>query len=295
MFDGAFTALVTPFKNRNVDFNTLGKLIDAQIKAGISGLVPCGTTGESATLTEEERKDIIRATVETAGRRVPVIAGTGSNDTRETIERTAFAKEVGAYAALLVTPYYNKPTPQGLFEHYRTVASEVDIPIILYNVPGRTGVSLPVETVSALSEIPNIVAIKEASGNLAYVSEIIESCKITVLSGEDSLTLPILALGGRGVISVVSNILPRQTEELVRSYLGGKIERAREIHFQMLPLMRALFVETNPAPVKEAMAHLGLISPELRLPLVRVSEKSRRVIIAALEKCTLCDKERQLG
>jgi 4-hydroxy-tetrahydrodipicolinate synthase len=292
MFDGAFTALVTPFANGKVDFRTLGKLIESQIDAGISGLVPCGTTGESATLTEQECKDVIRATVESAGKRVPVIAGTGSNNTRETVERTAFAKEFGADAALLVTPYYNKPTPQGLFEHYRTVASEVDIPIILYNVPARTGISLPVETVAALSEIPNIVAIKEASGNLAYVSEIIEACRITVLSGEDSLTLPILALGARGVISVVSNVLPRQTEELVRSYLNGKTEEAREIHFQMLPLMRALFVETNPAPVKEAMAYLGLIEPEIRLPLVRVSEKSRRVIIDALKKCNLCDKER---
>jgi 4-hydroxy-tetrahydrodipicolinate synthase len=291
MFDGAFTALVTPFANGKVDFKTLGKLIESQIGAGISGLVPCGTTGESATLTEQERKDIIKATVETAGRRVPVIVGTGSNDTRETTERTAFAKEVGADAALLVTPYYNKPTPQGLFQHYKTVAEQVDIPIILYNVPSRTGVSLPVETVAALSQIPNIVAIKEASGNLAYASEIMESCKITVLSGEDSLTLPILALGARGVISVVSNILPHQTEELVRAYLNGKTERAREIHFQMLPLMRALFVETNPAPVKEAMAYLGLIEPEIRLPLVRVTEKSRRVIIDALKKCGLGNKE----
>jgi 4-hydroxy-tetrahydrodipicolinate synthase len=192
MFEGAFTALVTPFANGKVDFKTFGKLIETQIDAGISGLVPCGTTGESATLTEQEQKDIIKATVDTARKRVRVIAGTGSNDTRKTIERTAVAKELGADAALVVTPYYNKPTPSGLFEHYKTVASEVDIPIILYNVPGRTGVSIPVETVVAFSEIPNIVAIKEASGNLSYVSEIIGACKIAVLSGEDSLTLPIL-------------------------------------------------------------------------------------------------------
>ena len=292
MFEGAFTALVTPFANGKVDFKTLDRLIESQIDAGISGLVPCGTTGESATLTEQEQKDIIKATVDAAHKRVPVIAGTGSNDTQKTVERTAVAKEFGADAALVITPYYNKPTPSGLLEHYKTVASEVDIPIILYNVPGRTGVSIPVETVAALSQIPNIVAIKEASGNLTYVSEIIGACKITVLSGEDSLTLPILALGGKGTISVVSNILPRQTEELIRAYLNGKIEKAREIHFQMLPLMRALFVETNPAPVKEAMAYLGLIEPEIRLPLVRVGERSRRVIIDALKKCGLHGKER---
>ncbi|MFH1423235.1 MAG: 4-hydroxy-tetrahydrodipicolinate synthase [Planctomycetota bacterium] len=285
-FQGAFTALVTPFKNGKVDFSSLEKLIESQIQGGISGLVPCGTTGESPTLSDMEKKEIIKFTAEKSNKRITVIAGTGSNDTQHTIELTAFAKEIGADAALIVVPYYNKPTPEGLFKHFSKIAEEIDIPIVIYNIPGRSVVSLTIDTIIALSKLSDFVAIKEASGNLNFVSEIIQNTSISVLSGDDSLTLPILSLGGKGVISVVSNIFPRQMEELVTSYLSGDTEKSRTIHFQLFPLMKALFVETNPAPVKEAMKHLGIIETELRLPLVPVLDKNKKIIVDALTNCS---------
>lgn len=274
MFGGSIVALVTPFANGKVAFDALRELVEFHIENGTNGIVPCGTTGESATLSYEEHMQVVEATVEAVGGRVPVIAGTGSNSTAEAIMLTQHAQKAGADAALLITPYYNKPTQRGLVEHYRTVAAETDIPLILYNVPSRTAVNLLPETVAELAQVDNIVGIKEASGDLRQVSKIVELCgeDFLVLSGDDFTTLPLLAVGGKGVISVVSNILPRETALMVQEFLNGNVEKARQIHYRLQPLCEALFLETNPIPVKTALALMGKISDELRLPLSRMSE-----------------------
>ncbi len=277
MFTGSYVAIVTPFKDGKVDERALGDLIEWQIERGTNGVVPCGSTGESATLTHEEHDRVIALTVEVARRRVPVIAGTGSNATHEAIRLTKHAKSVGADAALLVTPYYNKPTQEGLFQHYEAIARAVDLPLVLYNIPGRSVVNMTPQTVGRLSQITNIVGIKEASGNLSQMSDVIAACgdRFVVLSGDDALTLPLMAIGGKGVISVTANVAPAETAEMVSAALKGDWDRARRAHYRLLPLSNAMFLETNPIPVKAALAMMGRCADELRLPLVPMSEGPR--------------------
>ncbi|MHB8764179.1 MAG: 4-hydroxy-tetrahydrodipicolinate synthase [Deferrisomatales bacterium] len=284
MFRGAITALVTPFRGGRVDEEAFRRLIDWQIRQGVNGLVPCGTTGESATLSHEEHNRVIDIAVDEARGRVPVIAGTGSNSTAEAIRLTRHAKEAGADGALLITPYYNKPTQEGLYQHYRRVAEEARFPLVLYNVPGRTGVNLLPETVARLAELPEVVGLKEATGDLKQVSDVLELCgdRLTLLSGDDFTILPLLALGGRGVISVVSNPAPADTAGLVDAFDQGDLARARELHFRLMPLTRALFLETSPIPVKTALGLMGLIDPEVRLPLCPLGAASRAKLEAAV-------------
>lgn len=285
MFTGSITALVTPFKDGKIDEAGLKRLIEFQIENGTNGIVPCGTTGESATLTHEEHRRVIELAIEIAGKRIPVIAGTGSNSTDETIALTKHAKKAGADAALLITPYYNKPTQLGLYEHYKKVAESVDIPIILYNVPGRTSVNMLPETVARLSEIKNIAGIKEATGDLKQVSDVIEFSKegFIVLSGDDFTTLPLLAIGGHGVISVTSNVLPRELSDMVRLYFAGDYKGARSLHYKLQGMHRAMFIETNPIPVKTALALVGIIGEEFRLPLTRMAEANRTKLLNTLK------------
>ncbi len=285
MFKGSMTALVTPFRDGRVDEQALRGLIEFQIDNGTDGLVPCGTTGESATLSYEEHDRVIELTIEAAAGRVPVIAGTGSNSTAETIQLTKHAERAGAEAALLITPYYNKPTQQGLYEHYKRVSEEVSIPLVLYNVPGRTSVNMAPETVARLSELKNIAGIKEAAGDLKQVSDIIEFSRkgFAVISGDDFVTLPMLAIGGSGVISVTSNIVPGDMSRMVNGYIEGGTEEALRLHFKLQPLHRAMFIETNPIPVKTALAVMGRIEEEFRLPLVRISDANRSRLVDALK------------
>jgi len=269
MFKGSIVAIVTPFKNGEVDEDAFRSLIEFHIENGTDGIVPCGTTGESATLNHTEHARVIDIAVEAVNKRVPVIAGTGGNSTQEAIELSAHAKEVGADATLQVTPYYNKPTQEGLYQHFSAIAKAVPLPQILYNVPGRTSVNMLPETVARLAELPEIVAIKEASGDLQQMAEIVNLAgdKITLLSGDDNITLPALAIGGKGVISVVANIVPKDTSDLVRLWEEGKIEEAREMFYKLFPLCQAMFYETNPIPVKTSVALMGMIEDEMRLPL----------------------------
>ncbi|MBI5234948.1 MAG: 4-hydroxy-tetrahydrodipicolinate synthase [Deltaproteobacteria bacterium] len=281
---GTYTALVTPFRDGAIDEAALRQHVDHQIQNGINGLVPCGTTGESATLNYDEHIRVIELTVEAAAGRVPVMAGTGSNSTAETIMLTRQAEKLGASAALLITPYYNKPTQQGLYEHYKKVSEEVSIPLVLYNVPGRTGVNMLPETVARLSALKNIVGVKEATGDLKQVSEVMEFSKkgFIVLSGDDFTTLPMLAVGGHGVISVTSNVAPKDVSAMVRAYLSGSYEEAMKLHYSLQPLHRAMFLETNPSPVKTALAMMGRMKEEFRLPLVRMSEANREKLSGVL-------------
>ena len=276
MFGGAIVAIVTPFRNGKVDEQALRKLIEEQIAAGTDGIVPCGTTGESTTLSHEEHDRVIEITIDAVRKRVPVIAGTGSNSTAEALRLTRHAWEAGADSALLVCPYYNRPTQEGLYQHYRTIAEEVPIPIIIYNIPGRTGTNLLPETLAKLAKIKNIVGVKEASGSLKQMSDVIQLCgsDFDVLSGDDIFTLPLLAIGGKGVISVISNIVPADMAEMVDVFAAGDLEQARALHYRMAPLIDVLFIETNPIPVKAALAMMGKIEYELRLPLCRMSEKN---------------------
>jgi 4-hydroxy-tetrahydrodipicolinate synthase len=289
MFKGAITALVTPFRGGEIDEKALEKLIEFQIEQGINGIVPCGTTGEAPTLSYDEHKKVIELTVKFVKKRVPVIAGTGANSTEEAIELTEFAKKVGADGALLVCPYYNKPSQEGLYRHFKTIAEKIDIPIILYNIPGRTGVNMLPETVIKLAQIPNIVGIKEASGSLEQVSEIVRGApeNFVVLSGDDSLTLPMLAIGGKGVISVASNIIPKVIVLLVDFYLQGKVEDSRRLHLEYFEFMKAMFIETNPVPVKKAMSLLGMIEADVRLPLCEMAEANVLKLKKVLEKYNL--------
>ncbi|WP_456325390.1 4-hydroxy-tetrahydrodipicolinate synthase [Desulfonauticus submarinus] len=287
---GAITALITPFKAGKIDEDSYRKHIEWQIEQGIDGLVPCGTTGESATLSHEEHKRVIKICVEQVKGRVPVIAGAGSNSTREAIELTKFAKDAGADAALLITPYYNKPTPDGLIAHYKEIAKEVSIPMVVYNVPSRTGLNItPAVAKRLFTEVKEIIGIKEASGNLRQVAEIIESCgkNFTVLSGDDFTVLPLLSLGGKGVISVVSNIVPKLTHQLCEEFFKGNLEKASDIQIELLTLCRAMFIETNPIPVKTALALMGRIEMEVRLPLVEMQPQNKEKLIAVLKEKSL--------
>jgi 4-hydroxy-tetrahydrodipicolinate synthase len=284
MFSGTFTALITPFMNDRVDEAAFGRQIKAQVDAGVTGIVPVGTTGESPTLSHEEHRRVIEVAVALArGTGVKVIAGTGSNSTAEAIELTAHAKASGADAALLVNPYYNKPTQEGLIRHFTAIARQVDIPIVLYNIPGRTNVTMTVSTMKRLtSECKNIVAVKDAAGNLDMTSEAV-GAGLTVLSGDDSLTLPMMAVGAKGVVSVASNIVPEMVVSLVKLAAAGDFSGARTIHQKLFALCRALFIETNPIPIKAAMQMVGRDSGELRLPLCEIAESNRAVVRAALQ------------
>jgi len=270
MFHGAFSALITPFRDGAVDERALRDLVEWQIQSGIDGLVPCGSTGESATLTHAEHDQVIKLVIEQARRRVPVIAGTGSNSTAETIRLTTFARECGADGALLISPYYNKPTQDGIYRHYKMIGASVDLPLIVYNIPGRTGSNILPETFARMCDIRQVVAVKEASGSMDQCSDILKLCgsRLTMLSGDDSLTLPLMALGASGVISVVTNVMPREMHDLAAAALAGDFVRARQVHFKMLPLLRALFVETNPIPIKQACAFMDKCSNEMRMPLL---------------------------
>jgi 4-hydroxy-tetrahydrodipicolinate synthase len=274
MFKGSMVAIVTPFKNNKVDEKTLRDLVEYQIKNGSSGIVPCGTTGESATLSFEEHDHVIAVVIDQVKRRVPVIAGTGSNSTEEAIMLTQHAAKAGADASLQVSPYYNRPTQNGLYAHFKAVADAVKIPIILYNIAGRTGVNIEPETIARLAQdCKNIVGVKEASGNLDQMSRIKALCpnQFDLISGDDSLILPVLSIGGTGIISVVANIAPKDTADMVAEFEKGNIQKARELHFKLLPLIKAVFIETNPIPVKTAMGLMGLCAPDLRLPMCAMS------------------------
>jgi len=287
MFEGCSVAIVTPIRNGSIDMDAYRKLVEFQIAGGTDAIVTCGCTGEPATMTMEEHKALISETVQIVSGRVPVIAGTGSNNTREALDLTRYAQKAGADGALLITPYYNKPTPAGLLQHYRAVAREVDLPLMIYNVPSRTGISILPETVAQLaSEEKNIVAIKEASGSMDQVSQILCLCPkgFTVLSGDDSMTLPIIAVGGRGVVSVAANIVPARMKQLVSFALSGAWEKARQAHLELFDLFKALFLETNPIPVKEALGLMGMLSPEWRLPLTPARTETRQRIAVVLRK-----------
>lgn len=286
MFQGAMVAIVTPFKDGEVDEASLRQLIEFQIANGTDGIVPCGTTGESATLTFKEHERVIEITVEQVNKRVPVIAGTGSNNTEEAISLTRHARKAGADGALMIAPYYNKPTQEGLFRHFETVAQKVDIPIILYNIPGRTAVNMEPATIARLARVDNIVGVKEASGSMKQITDIVALCdeRFVMLSGEDYLTYPLICVGGKGVISVVSNVAPRDMADLCRLTLEGSLTKARNLYYRLLPICHALFYETNPAPVKAALAMMKKIaSDEVRLPLVPLAEINRERLRADLQ------------
>jgi len=288
--EGLFTAIITPFDEKGrVDEEGLRRNIEFQLENGVDGVVPVGTTGESATLSEEEHKRVVEITIDQVNGRALVLAGTGSNSTAEAIDYTKHAKDAGADAALMISPYYNKPTQEGIYQHYKKVAETVDIPIILYTVPGRTMVNIEPETTKRLSEIPNIVGIKDASGNLNQISKEILLCgeDFVVLSGDDSLNLPIISLGGKGAISVVSNITPKEMGDLVREALNGNFTEAMKLHYRLYPLSKVLFIETSPAPVKAAMNMMGLAAGNPRLPLVPVRKDSEEKIKRVLEELKL--------
>jgi 4-hydroxy-tetrahydrodipicolinate synthase len=285
MFKGAIVAIVTPFKKGKVDEASLRKLIEFQIKNGTDGIVPCGTTGESSTLSHEEHDRVIEIVIDAVKKRVPVIAGTGSNSTAEAIQLTRHAYKAGADGALMVAPYYNRPTQEGLYQHYKAVAEAVPIPIIIYNIPGRTGVNINPDTLARLARIKNIVGVKEASGSIKQMSDVISLCgpNFDVLSGDDLFTLPLMAMGGRGVISVISNVAPADMAGLVDAFAAGDMKKAQALHFKMSGLIDALFIETNPTPVKAALSLMKKISYEVRLPLYKLSdanyEKLKKVMI----------------
>jgi 4-hydroxy-tetrahydrodipicolinate synthase len=285
MFTGAMVALITPFQNGEVDFQTLDELIDFQLENGIDAISPCGTTGESPTLSHAEHKEVIERVVKAVGGNVPVIAGAGSNSTAEAIELTAFAKKVGADATLQVCPYYNKPTQEGFYQHFKMIAEEVDLPIVLYNIPGRCGGNgLTVDTVVRLAEIENIVAIKEATGKLDMSSEIAARCDMTIISGDDSLTLPICSVGGKGVISVVANIVPADVKAMTDLILEGDFTSALKWHKKLFSLCRDMLgLASNPIPVKAAMAMMDIAPEELRLPLTPLDEKTKVVLRQTLK------------
>lgn len=291
MFKGSYVALATPFRKGRVDESRLKALVEYHVKSRTDGLVPCGSTGESATLTHEEHRKVIEIVVKASAGRLPVIAGAGSNATAESLELVTHAYKVKAQGALLIVPYYNKPTPRGMYEHFRAIAEETPLPLVLYNIPGRTGVNMPPETVIKLAkDCPTIVGIKEASGSMDYTSHLISALgrdRLVVFSGDDSLTLPLMAIGAQGVISVIGNIYPEAMAELCRSMSHGHGDRAMEIHAQLYPVMRALFTETNPIPVKAAMAHFGLCEADVRLPLVKISPLPKRQLIDAIKACPL--------
>ena len=288
MYSGSFVALVTPFKSSfDIDYEAYGRLIDRQIDAGTHGLVPAGCTGEAATMTIDEQKELIKFAMERVAGRVPVVAGTGSNNTKESLEITKFAKDVGVQGALMITPYYNKPTVEGLIAHYTSVANEVEIPVMLYNVPGRTSVKMEPETIAELNENPFIVSVKEACGSVNQVSEIRSLCDINIMSGDDPLTLPMMSVGGSGVVSVAANVVPDKVAGLCNAYMDGDLKKAQDIHYDLMPLNKALFVETNPLPVKRVLAEMGLIENVLRLPLTPMLEAKYQSIVPVLKSSGL--------
>ncbi len=280
MFSGCMVALVTPFQDGKVDYKTLDELVDFHLESGTDGIVPVGTTGESPTLSHDENKKVVERVVKAVGGKIPVIAGTGSNSTAEAIDMTAFAKKVGADGSLQVCPYYNKPMQEGFYQHFKTIAEEVDIPLVLYNIPGRCGgKGLAPETIERLSAIENIVAVKEATGSLDQASEIASRCDLTILSGDDSLTLPIASVGGKGVISVVANIVPADVKAMTDLILQGDFVSARRWHRKLFGLSKSLLgMATNPIPIKAAMAMLDMASEEMRLPLTPLADKNRSVL-----------------
>lgn len=281
---GAYTAIVTPFRQGQVDFAKLRELTERQIAAGISGIIPVGTTGESPTLSVQEHYQVIETVIEVAAGRCQVIAGTGANATAEAVELTRHAKAAGADATLQVTPYYNKPTQEGLYRHFATVADQCGLPVVLYNIPGRSGVPIAIETIERLSHNANIIAVKEAGGSVERVSAILEVCQLTVLSGDDGLTLPMMSVGARGVISVAANLIPGQVQALCQAWLTGRPAEATRLHAALYPVFRDLFIETNPIPLKAAMAMAGLIEEEYRLPLCPMAPKNRELLQATLRR-----------
>ncbi len=284
MFTGAMVALVTPFQDGAVDFDTLDELIDFQLESGIDGIVPVGTTGECPTLSHEEHQEVVARAVDAVGGQVPVIAGAGSNSTAEAIALTAYAKKVGADATLQVGPYYNKPTQEGFYQHFKAIAEEVDLPVVLYNIPGRCGAGMTPETIARLAEVENIVAVKEATGSLDQASEIAMRCDITIVSGDDSLTLPLASVGGQGVISVVANIVPADVKAMTDLILEGDLVQARQWHKKLFALSKNLLtLATNPIPIKAAMAILDMCSAELRLPMTPLEEGKLTVLEQTLK------------
>jgi 4-hydroxy-tetrahydrodipicolinate synthase len=285
-FQGAFVAMVTPFRNGKVDEAKLRELVEFHITHGTDGLIPCGTTGESPSLSHEEHRRVVELVIEAARNRIRVVAGTGSNSTAEAIDMTRHAERAGATGALVVNPYYNKPTQEGLYRHFRAVAESVAIPILLYNIQSRTAINVETDTMARLvRDAKNIVGVKEASGSLDQMSQVIAACgpDFSVLSGDDNITLPLLAIGGSGVVSVIANIVPRETADLVHAALEGDWKRARDLHYRLFPLARAAFLETNPIPIKEAMALAGMLEPEFRLPMCRMSDANREKLRTILK------------
>jgi 4-hydroxy-tetrahydrodipicolinate synthase len=285
-FQGSIVAMVTPFRNGKIDEPKVKELVELHVKSGTDAIVPCGTTGESPTLSHDEHRQMVELTVATAAGRIPVIAGTGSNSTSEAIDLTKHAERAGVQGALVVNPYYNKPTQEGLYRHFRAVAEATSLPILVYNIQGRTAVNIETDTMARLArDAQNIVGVKEASGSLDQMSQVILACgpDFSVLSGDDNITLPLLVIGGRGVISVIANIVPRETSEMVHAALDGDWKRARELHYKLFPLARAAFLETNPIPIKEAMAMAGMLEPEFRLPMCRMGDANRQKLRAILE------------
>ena len=284
MFTGSMVALVTPFKDGKVDWQSLENLIEFHIQNGTRGIVPCGTTGESATLSHEEHDAVVKTVVNTVNKRVPVIAGTGSNSTAEAARLTREAEKSGADGALMISPYYNRPTQEGIFQHYRKVASEVGIPIIVYNIPGRTGSKIEPETLARLAEIDNIAGVKEATGSVDQAIDVIRLCgdRLAVYSGEDSLIFSLMALGGKGVISTVANVAPKQTADLAEACLNGDWESGRALQFKLVPLIRSLFIETNPIPVKTALSLMGKCRGDVRLPLTPMAEGNLKKLNQAM-------------
>ena len=284
-FQGSIVAMVTPFRNGKIDEPKVKELVELHVKNGTDAIVPCGTTGESPTLSHDEHHHMVELTVAAAAGRIPVIAGTGSNSTAEAIALTKHAEKSGAQGALVVNPYYNKPTQEGLYQHFRAVAEATALPILVYNIQGRTGVNIETPTMERLArDCRSIVGVKEASGSLDQMSQVILACgpDFAVISGDDNITLPLLAIGGRGVISVIANIVPRETSEMVHAALDGDWKRARELHYKLFPLARAAFLETNPIPIKEAMAMAGMLEPEFRLPMCRMSDANRQKLRSIL-------------
>jgi 4-hydroxy-tetrahydrodipicolinate synthase len=285
-FQGSFVAMVTPFRNGKVDEAKLRELVEFHVTNGTDGLIPCGTTGESPTLSHDEHHRVVELVIEAARGRIRVVAGTGSYSTSDAIEMTRHAERAGAAGALVVNPYYNKPTQEGLYRHFRAVAESVAIPILVYNIQSRTAINVETDTMARLArDVKNIVGVKEASGSLDQMSQVIAACgpDFSVLSGDDNITLPLLAIGGSGVVSVIANIVPRETAEFVHAALDGDWKRARELHYRLFPLARAAFLETNPIPIKEAMALAGMLEPEFRLPMCRMSDANREKLRAILK------------
>ena len=289
MFKGSMVALVTPFKNGQIDEKALKELVEFHIKNGTTALVPCGTTGESATLSYEEHDKVIELTIQFAKGRIPVIAGTGSNSTEEAIALTRHAKKAGADASLQVSPYYNRPTQKGLYLHFKAIAEAVDIPIIIYNIASRTGVNIEPETFEKLAAVKNIIGVKESSGSLEQMARIRKVCPkdFLLISGDDALTLPVMSIGGVGIISVVANVIPRDVADMCKAFQTGNIKKAQELHYKMLPLVKAMFIETNPIPVKTAMGLMKLCDPGLRLPMCEMMPENKEKLTKALREYKL--------